>query len=106
MKGREPNRDYCVPVGNLREAAAVLGRKGGRAKSARKTAAVRENGRKRTTKLRALITQHGWLPGQDVEQWIGFSDLIAESTARKYEKKGWLKNIGHRVLTQEGYRNA
>jgi hypothetical protein len=43
---REPDRDYCVPVGDLREAAAVLGRKGGRAKSARKTAAVRENGRK------------------------------------------------------------
>mgnify|MGYP007016065973 CR=1 FL=1 len=43
---REPDRDYCVPVGDLREAAAALGRKGGRAKSARKTAAVRENGRK------------------------------------------------------------
>lgn len=42
-----------TPPKNLSDAAAAMGRKGGKATSARKTAAARENAKRRWAKVKA-----------------------------------------------------
>lgn len=93
-----------------KQAASFLGRKGGQAKSERKTDASRENGKKggaKTILRKACEDSRGQFdvrPGTDIaHRLIG----ATESTIARYVRKGWLKKVGSGlVLTKAGYDGA
>jgi hypothetical protein len=103
---------FGVPVGfdDVSSAASLLGRKGGLAKSERKTTTARENGRKggaKTILRKACEDSRGQFdvrPGTDIaHRLIG----ATESTIARYVRKGWLKKVGSGlVLTKAGYDGA
>ena len=76
---REPDLDYCVPVGDLSTAAAAatMGRKGGRAKSAAKTAAMRENGRKGGRPRQYWVISERWSRTRERVSFRDISDQAA-----------------------------
>lgn len=87
------------------KAAALLGRKGGRSKSAAKSAAARENGKAGNRKPDADLSAGGWYRRAQVLDRQGKPHLANESrkiaSRIEKEKRGLANQSGHPVKSDE-----